>query len=98
MTISISDLPVDVTGSWHFKLRDHVNTALATAVLEGGQTVHPVPGSILRRFVVLMGSVQGAYRLDDGLCIGDVQGLTPEPPKVEAAAEPEKPVEKGRRK
>lgn len=85
--VSLSDLPVDLTGSWLFQLRDHVNTHLATATIEAGRSVYPVTGFILRRFVIGMGSVVGAYRLEDGLSLGDVTGLAPVK-TVEAKAEP----------
>lgn len=91
MTLSLTDLPYSsggaVEGLWHFQLRDSLNTQMATAVIENGRTVIPVSGAILKRFVVLMGSVVGAVRVEGEPCrIGDVAGLVP-------AAEPAVRVE-----
>lgn len=101
MTISMTDLPYSpsgaVEGLWHFQLRDSLNTQMATAVIENGRTVIPVSGAILKRFVVLMGSVVGAVRVEgEPYRIGDVSALVPAeaPVPVEAkpiAVEPAKP-------
>jgi hypothetical protein len=85
VTISLADLPFSSSGAleglWHFRLRDSITTQMATVELQDGRTVKPVNGHLLRRFVVGMGSVTGAVRVEGEPCrIGDVTGLVNDPP------------------
>ena len=96
MTLSLADLPFNpdgaIDGLWLFRVREALTTQMATAELVDGKTIRPVNGLILKRFVVGMGSVVGAVRVEGEPCqIGDVTGLV-EPkvaiPKEVAPAQP----------
>ncbi len=77
--LSIDDLPYvngGVLGMWLIQLRDSINSHHAGVAWEGGKSMQPVTGAVLRRFVAASNNVIGALRVEgEPHALGDCSTL-----------------------
>ena len=89
--LSIDDLPYvngGVLGMWLIQLRDAINSHHAGVAWEGGKSMQPVTGVVLKRFVAASNNVIGALRVEGDYCeLGDCATLKEVPQLFETENE-----------